>query len=73
MQNAIVARGYVTTRELAAPQDLKQGTLALTLIPGRIRAIRFTEDSSPRATKWNAVPAAPGDILKRFLHEGQTQ
>ncbi|WP_199030982.1 ShlB/FhaC/HecB family hemolysin secretion/activation protein [Ralstonia sp. ASV6] len=71
VQNAIVARGYVTTRVLAAPQDLKQGTLALTVIPGRIRAIRFTEDSSPRATKWNAVPAAPGDILNlRDIEQG---
>lgn len=71
VQNAIVARGYVTTRVLAAPQDLKQGTLALTVIPGRIRAIRFTDDSSPRATKWNAVPAAPGDILNlRDIEQG---
>ncbi|MDB0572598.1 ShlB/FhaC/HecB family hemolysin secretion/activation protein [Ralstonia solanacearum] len=71
VQNAIVARGYVTTRVLAAPQDLKQGTLGLTLVPGRIRAIRFSEDSSPRATKWNALPAAPGDILNlRDIEQG---
>lgn len=63
VQNAIVARGFVTTRVLAAPQDLKQGTLTLTVIPGRIRAIRFAEGSNPRATQWNAVPARPGDIL----------
>ncbi|ESS50402.1 activation/secretion protein [Ralstonia solanacearum SD54] len=71
VQNAIVARGYVTTRVLAAPQDLKQGTLALTLVPGRIRAIRFSDDSSPRATRWNALPAAPGDILNlRDIEQG---
>ncbi len=63
VQNAIIARGFVTTRVLAAPQDLKDGTLTLTVIPGRIRNIRFSEDSSRRATKWNAVPAHPGDIL----------
>jgi hemolysin activation/secretion protein len=63
VQNAIIGRGYVTTRILAAPQDLKQGTLALTVIPGRIRAIRFTKDSSARATLWNAVPAHVGDLL----------
>ena len=63
VQNAIIARGYITTRVLAAPQDLKQGTLTLTVIPGRIRAIRFSDDSGGRATKWNAVPARPGDIL----------
>lgn len=63
VQNALVQKGYVTTRVLAAPQDLKTGTLALTVIPGRIRAIRFSEDTPSRATQWNAVPASPGDIL----------
>lgn len=63
IQNAIVARGYVTTRVLAAPQDLSAGVLTLTVLPGRIRAIRFTDDSDPRATAWNAFPAAPGDLL----------
>lgn len=63
VQDAIVRKGYVTTRILAAPQDLKTGTLTLTVIPGRIRDIRFSEDSSMRATLWNAMPAHPGDIL----------
>ncbi|MGL5631737.1 MAG: ShlB/FhaC/HecB family hemolysin secretion/activation protein, partial [Azovibrio sp.] len=63
VQNAIVARGYVTTRILAVPQDLQTGHLVLTVIPGRIRSIRFTEESSARATVWNALPASPGDIL----------
>jgi hemolysin activation/secretion protein len=71
VQNAIMARGYVTTRVLAAPQDLREGTLALTLIPGRMRAIRFTEGSGPRATMWNAMPAAPGGILNlRDIEQG---
>ncbi|HEY9380836.1 MAG TPA: ShlB/FhaC/HecB family hemolysin secretion/activation protein, partial [Burkholderiales bacterium] len=63
IQNAIVERGFVTTRVLAAPQDLNSGTLTLTLIPGRIRNIRFTDDSDDRATHWNAMPASEGDIL----------
>lgn len=63
IQDAIIRRGYVTTRVLAAPQDLKSGTLTLTLVPGRIRAVRFTSGSSPRATQWNALPARPEDIL----------
>ena len=41
VQNALVAHGYVTTRVLAKPQDLHAGVLTLTVIPGRIRAIRF--------------------------------
>ncbi|HEY0268670.1 MAG TPA: POTRA domain-containing protein, partial [Methyloradius sp.] len=63
IQNAIVARGFVTTRVLAAPQDLNTGVLTLTLIPGRIHAIRFAPDTSQRATQWNAIAARPGDIL----------
>ena len=71
VQNAIIARGYITTRVLAAPQDLKGGMLALTLIPGRIHAIRFTDGSGPRATMWNAMPTMPGDILNlRDIEQG---
>jgi len=63
VQNALVRRGYVTARVLAEPQDLALGTLKLTLIPGRIRSIRFAPGTNARATQWNAVPAAPGDLL----------
>ena len=63
VQNAVIAGGYVTTRILAEPQDLQSGVLALTVIPGRIHAIRFAQGSGARANAWNAVPAKPGDIL----------
>jgi hemolysin activation/secretion protein len=63
VQNAIVERGYVTTRVLATQQDLSSGTLTLTLVPGRVAAIRFSEDSDPRATAFNAVPITSGDLL----------
>lgn len=63
VQNAIIAKGYVTTRVLASPQDLKSGTFQLTVVPGLVDEIRFSEDSSHRGRKWNAVPMAPGDLL----------
>jgi hemolysin activation/secretion protein len=63
VQNAIIRRGFITTRVLAAPQDLTQGVLRLTAIPGRIRTVRFADDVEPRAAKWNAVPASSGDLL----------
>jgi hemolysin activation/secretion protein len=74
-QDALVARGFVTSRILAEPQDLKPGLLALTVIPGRIRAIRFAPDAQGqpnyRATAANAVPAKPGDILNlRDIEQG---
>lgn len=64
IQNAIVARGYVTTRVLAKPQDLRTGVLSLTVVPGRIRAIRFAHGVDERAFSWrDALPARPGDLL----------
>lgn len=63
VQNAILQHGFITTRVLAAPQDLQSGTLTLTLLPGRIRQIRFADSSDSRATLWNAMPAQAGDLL----------
>ncbi|PKO51272.1 MAG: hypothetical protein CVU26_08730, partial [Betaproteobacteria bacterium HGW-Betaproteobacteria-2] len=71
VQNAIISKGYVTTRILAAPQDLSSGELQLTVIPGRVNQIRFAEGVTPRATKWNAVPIRKGDILNlRDIEQG---
>ncbi len=71
IQNAIIARGFITTLVLAEPQDLSSGTLRLALIPGRIRAIRFANGTEARATQWNALPASPSDLLNlRDLEQG---
>lgn len=63
LQQAVVARGYVTTRVLAAAQQLGRGTLALTLIPGRIAAIRFAEGGEARASLAAAIPARRGELV----------
>jgi len=63
VQNAILNRGFVTTRVMVAPQALSEGTLTLSLIPGRVRAIRTLPGSDPRARLSNAVPLAPGELL----------
>ncbi len=63
LQNELVRRAYVTTRVLAGPQDLGTGILTLTLIPGRVRAVRFADGTSSRATQWNAAPLQPGELL----------
>jgi hemolysin activation/secretion protein len=62
-QEALVARGYVTSRVLAQPQDLSTGKLVLSVLPGTIREVHFAPPVDPRATAWNAVPFKPGDIL----------
>lgn len=75
-QQAVIARGYVTTRVLAAPQDLSTGTLTLSLVPGRIAAIRTTADSSSTLLGSStllatAIPARPGDLLNlRDIEQG---
>ena len=45
VQNVIIEKGYVTTRVLVAPQDLKIGILNLSIIPGRVSSIKLTPDS----------------------------
>ena len=71
VQDAVVAKGFVTSRILAQPQDLKTGNLVLTVIPGRIRNIRFAPGTTERATAWNAMPAQSGDILNlRDIEQG---
>ena len=67
-QNAVIERGYTTTRILAAAQDLKSGHLELTVVPGRIQSIRFVdadgkEQTGRGARHTNAFPSSPGDIL----------
>jgi hemolysin activation/secretion protein len=64
-QAAAMERGFVTTRVLAQPQDLSSGTLALTVLAGRIEAIRFEADVSlPAPTSlFTAVPTQPGALL----------
>jgi len=71
VQNAILAKGYVTTRVMAQEQDLTKGVLVLTLQPGRISDIRFEEPVSWRGRLWNAIPASSGDILNlRDIEQG---
>lgn len=71
VESAIVARGYTTTRVLAQPQDLSTGKLVLTVIPGRIRQVRFAADADPRGTVFNALPAREGDLLNlRDIEQG---
>ena len=71
VQQAILARGFVTTRVLAEPQDLRAGVLVLTLIPGRVRQLRLSGDSNPRARLGNAMPIDEGDLLNlRKLEQG---
>lgn len=62
-QKLLVDSGFVTSRVLATQQDMSQGVLTLTIIPGRIHAIRLSEPFDHRAYLENALPMQAGDIL----------
>jgi hemolysin activation/secretion protein len=63
LQDALIERGYITTRVLAQAQDLSTGTLVLTVVPGRVHQIRVRAGSSPQLRLSNALPLGPGDLL----------
>jgi len=73
LSQAILARGYVTTRVLVPEQDLSTGTFKLSLIPGVIRHIRFA-DEKLRGTWKTAFPTRDGEVLNlRDLEQGLEQ
>ncbi|MFC3873931.1 ShlB/FhaC/HecB family hemolysin secretion/activation protein [Neisseria musculi] len=76
-QNAVIGRGYTTTRILAAPQDLNGGKLELTVLAGKIGRIRFDESHAAethigRITAFqNEFPSASESLLNlRGLEQG---
>ncbi|MBU9264371.1 ShlB/FhaC/HecB family hemolysin secretion/activation protein [Burkholderia multivorans] len=73
LSQAILARGYVTTRVLLPEQDLSTGTLKFSLIPGVIRHVRFADEKLRGAWK-TAFPTGDGELLNlRDLEQGLEQ
>ena len=75
IQNAIIEKGFVTTRVLAQPQDLRQGRLVLTVVPGKVRHILLRDHSdvlkAHKGTVWFALPLGQGDLLNiRDIEQG---
>ena len=71
IQNRLISHGWVTTRVLAPQQDLTQGKLSLVVVPGRVRQVRFTDDSDKYATLYTAMPAREGNVLDlRDIEQG---
>jgi hemolysin activation/secretion protein len=63
MQQALLKQGWVTTRVVAAPQDLSGGVLNVSVIEGDVSAIRFAPEQGQRATLFNTMPVKPGELL----------
>ena len=52
IQNRLIEMGFVTTRVVVEPQDLRTGTLVLTIIPGKVGQIQLQDQSAiPFATR----------------------
>ncbi|WP_321903674.1 ShlB/FhaC/HecB family hemolysin secretion/activation protein, partial [Paraburkholderia tropica] len=72
-QQAVLSRGYVTTRILVPQQDLTTGTLSFALVPGLVRQVRLA-DPSMWGTWKSAFPVSGGDLLNmRDLEQGLEQ
>ena len=70
-QESLVRRGYVTTRVLAAPQDVSHGALALTVLPGTVDSVRFKDPASNAVRLSNSLPLQSGDLLNlRDIEQG---
>lgn len=63
LQNALIGKGYVTSRILAQPQNLGTGVLKLKLMPGQVHDIVYSTGTGQRASRWNTVPTGPGQVL----------
>lgn len=71
LQNQIISHGWTTTRVLAPAQDLKTGQLRLTIVPGQIRYVVMTPDSSRWFWPYGAFPAHEGHLLDlRDIEQG---
>lgn len=62
-QDALVARGWITSRVLAPAQNLNSGTLTLTVVPGRVRHVRLAQPEQTRLALWNSAATGPGALL----------
>lgn len=63
-QNAIIGKGYTTTRVLAAPQDLNSGQLTLTVFPGYLKNIEI-DLSNAEQTHAGRIAAFQNEFPKR--------
>ena len=61
--NALIARGYITSRVWVPSQSLQSGTLTLAVVPGRIAEIRA--DAPTIGWLRTALPTSPGRLLNQ--------
>lgn len=63
VQNQIIKAGYVTTRILVEPQDIRSGVLTLTVIPGTVNTVKLSGDAASPTIITSSVPVKEGELL----------
>jgi hemolysin activation/secretion protein len=72
--NRYVADGYVTSRAVVGPQDLKTGTLEIVVVEGAIAEIRSSEKGYSDRTLNMAFAGQKGNLLNlRAIEQGVDQ
>jgi hemolysin activation/secretion protein len=72
--NRYVSDGYVTSRAVVGPQDLKAGILEIIIIEGSISEIRSSEDGYSSSSLSMAFPGQKGKQLNlRAMEQGVDQ
>jgi hemolysin activation/secretion protein len=64
LQDRLLEAGYSTTRALAAPQDISSGVLAISIVTGRIREIRYKTEPNTRTPFLLTLPLRQGRVLE---------
>lgn len=63
-QDALLQAGFVTTRALIEPQNLANGTLTITIVPGTVHGIVLSPETQAQPSMLHsALPMRPGDVL----------
>lgn len=63
LQNRLIEHGWVTTRIVAPPQDLRQGELTLRIVPGRVRQVVSAPGNTSGVNLNTALPGRRGNVL----------
>lgn len=71
IQQALVKKGYVTTRVLAGEQNLALGHFSVTVVPGIVGSVHLSPDSGQYVQLGNTVPLKSGAVLNlRDVEQG---
>ena len=73
LNEALINRGFITSQVRIPEQNIESGTLRLTLLPGRLGRVLYSEGSLTPSWE-SAFPIREGDILNvRRLEQGLEQ